>query len=432
MKAVLAGQTLEATIERIVPGGFGLAHAEGRTLFVAEAAVGDRVRVRIERTPGKMIYARVESVIEPSPDRIEPPFPALARCGVDFQHLRYEAQLAAKLAIVRDCLRRIGGIEPPAELPMTPSPRQWEYRGRADWRHDPARGVLGYLATGTHTAIDLEVDPMVEPAVAEAYAGVRERLRAGTLPAAAVDIKAAAGGDGAVSLSPPLAGGEPTVVSREVGGERFAFDADCFFQPNPLIAEALLAEALRHAPAVGGGAAAEERPALDLYCGVGLFTLPLARRFGRVVGVESHQRTAAFAARNAAEAGLRGVRIETMPVERWSAAAYRTFGRTPFALLDPPRTGLAPSSLRGLLRLRPERIAYVSCDPATLARDLKRLIEEGYALGGVAAFDMFPQTHHVEVVAHLVRGPEESTDAAETESLPGGDAMAGIASADGG
>lgn len=404
-QAVMAGQSVETTIERIVPGGFGLAHAEGRTLFVAGAAEGDRALVRIERTPGKMHYARIVELIEASPDRIEAPYPLLARCGIDFQHLRYEAQLAAKLGIVRDCLRRIGGIDPPAELPMHPSPHPWGYRGRAEWRHEPERRILGYRETGTHQVVDLEADPMVEPVLATRYADLRAQLDRGSLPDVA-EFKAAAGDEGTISLSPVGADAAPAVVTRRVGEERYAFDADCFFQPNPLIAADLIAEALRHAPPVGGAAGAEERPALDLFCGVGLFTLPLARRFGRVVGVESHARTASFAVRNAEAAGLRGIRIETMPVERWSAAAYRTFGRTPFVLLDPPRTGLAPSALRGLLRLRPERIAYVSCDPATLSRDLKLLIGEGYTLGDLAAFDMFPQSHHVEIVAHLARAAE--------------------------
>jgi len=401
--ALIGGRALEVTIERIVPGGLGLAHGEGRTFFVTGAAPGERVRVRVERSAGKVVHALVEEVLDASTDRVPAPYPELARCGIDFQHLRYEAQLAAKRAIVGDSLRRIGGIEPPPDLAVTPSPREWGYRGRAEWRHDPATGALGFLESGSHRVVDLPVDPMVEPALAEAFAGLRRRLAAGTLPADVAEFRAAAGDDGSVSLAPPAGGGEPAVVARRIAGETYDFDADCFFQPNPSILEALVAEALRLAPEPGA-ALAEERPALDLYCGVGLFTLPLARRFGRVVGVEAHGRTAAFAARNASAAGLKGTRVETMPVERWSAAAYRTFGRTPFLLVDPPRTGIPAPALRALLRLRPERVAYVSCDPATLARDLKALLAEGYALAGLAAFDMFPQTHHVEMVAHLARG----------------------------
>ncbi|HET7093803.1 MAG TPA: hypothetical protein VFI22_10005, partial [Thermomicrobiales bacterium] len=147
--------------------------------------------------------------------------------------------------------------------------------------------------------------------------------------------------------------------------------------------------------------------AVDLYAGVGLFTLPLARRYRRVVAVEADERTAAYLTRNAAEADRRGIRVVVEPVERWLDGAFRTYGRPALALLDPPRTGLPSRAASLLVRLRPARIAYVSCDPPTLARDLKRLIGGGYRLAGIAGFDMFPQTHHVEVVAHLLREARE-------------------------
>ena len=400
------GREVETTIERLVPGGDGLAHAAGRTLFVPLAAPGDRLRVRVERVRGTVGFARILEVLAPSPLRVPPPNPVLARCGgCDFQHLAYEAQLAAKAEIVRDCLRRIAGVEPPAEIPIAPSPRQWGYRGRAEWRHDAQRGVLGYVEGGSHRVCDLTHDPLVEPALAVVLGELRGRLAGGGLPGDAPEFRAAAGDDG-VSLSPPLVGDEPARVTRIIAGERYAFDADCFFQANPGVLPALVEEALRFAPGAAPGVdpGADRSPAVDLYCGVGLFTLPLARRFPRVVGVESHPRTSGFAARNAAEAGLGNVGIETMPVGRWLADHWRSYGRAPFLLVDPPRVGLDAATLGGILRLRPDRVAYVSCDPATLARDLKALLGGGYRLERVAAVDMFPQTHHVEIVAHLARG----------------------------
>ncbi|MGI9254661.1 MAG: hypothetical protein ACR2J8_13025 [Thermomicrobiales bacterium] len=129
----------------------------------------------------------------------------------------------------------------------------------------------------------------------------------------------------------------------------------------------------------------------------------MARRFKRVIGVESDQHSALFAQRNAMDAGLPGVRIAPQPVEEWLELAYRSYGKPPFLLVDPPRAGLGPAVIRGIVRLRPARIAYVSCDPSTLARDLKTLITAGYAIEGVTGFDLFPQTHHVETVAHLAR-----------------------------
>ena len=404
----LRGRILETTIERIVPGGYGLAHAEGRTLFVELAAPGDRVRARVERVRGALGYAAIVEVLEPSPERVAPPHPSFARCGgADFQHLAYDAQLTAKVEIVRDCLRRIAGIDPPGDLPITPSPRQWRYRSRAEWRHDPAGPALGYVEHGTHRVCDVAHDPMVVPELDAVLSDLRRRLDAGVLPPEVAEVRVAAGDDG-VSIAPPIEGSEPATVTHTVAGVRYASDAECFFQVNHGVLESLVAEALRFVPAPAVGSAhsgdrqGSDRLAIDLYCGVGLFTLPLARRFGRVIGVEAHDRSAGYALRNATDAALTNVRIEAMPVERWLARAYRSHGRAAFVLLDPPRTGLPMPALHGLLRLRPRRITYVSCDPATLARDLRALVTGGYGLDGAAAFDMFPQTHHVEVVAHLV------------------------------
>jgi 23S rRNA (uracil1939-C5)-methyltransferase len=400
---VTVGAELETRIERIVPGGFGLGYGGGRTLFVARAAPGDRLRVRVEREQGRMAHASIVEVLEPGPDRVEEPYPLLSRCGADFQQLRYEAQLQAKGEMIADSLRRIGGIALEAPVRVAPSPVVWGYRARAEWRHDPAMMALGYLETGSRRVVDLPQDPFFVPALAERYARLRERLREGRLPEWATELRAAAGDDG-ISFAPPLELPQPLPIHTTVAGERYAYDADCFFQVNPFLLDDLVAEALRFAPAPGASRGPESRLALDLYCGVGLFTLPLARRFARVIGVEGQPRAVEFAQRNLAAAGLGNVRLETASLERWLEGAYRTYGRVPFVLLDPPRSGLPPHGLRMLPRLRAARISYVSCDPATLARDLKALLGAGYALETVAAFDMFPQTHHVEMVAHLTRG----------------------------
>jgi 23S rRNA (uracil1939-C5)-methyltransferase len=196
---------------------------------------------------------------------------------------------------------------------------------------------------------------------------------------------------------------QPLPVHATVAGERYEYDADCFFQVNPFVLDGLMTEALRYAPGIGTPPSPASRLAIDLYCGVGLFTVPLARRFRQVIGVEGQPRAAEFAARNVATAGLGHARIRTDSVERWLEGAYRSHGRAPFLLLDPPRTGLPAHGLRMLPRLRASHVTYVACDPSTLARDLKGLLTSGYELISVTGFDMFPQTHHVEIVAHLQR-----------------------------
>lgn len=401
LPAVLGDET-ETTIERIVPGGLGLGYGGGRTLFVSRAAPGDHLRVRIDREHGRVAHASIVEILEAGPDRVAEPYPHLSRCGADFQHLNYDAQLAAKTGIIADSLRRIGKIELAQPIPITPSPEVWTYRARAEWRHDPIQPALGYLESGTHRVVDLPHDPFVVPALAERYSQLHERVQAGRMPEWATELRAAAGDDG-ISFAPPLDVPQPLPVHATVAGERYEYDADCFFQVNPFVLEPLIAETLRFAPEPGATPTPASRRAIDLYCGVGLFTVPLARRFAQVIGVEGQPRAAEFAERNIAAAGLHNVRIEAATAERWLEGAYRSHGRVPFILLDPPRTGLPAAGLRALPRLRPQRIAYVSCDPATLARDLKGLLAAEYELLSVAAFDMFPQTHHVEIVAHLQR-----------------------------
>lgn len=401
LPARLGGEA-ETVIERIVPGGFGLGYGGGRTLFVSRAAPGDRLRVRIDREQGRVAHASILEILEPGPDRVAELHSLLSRCGADFQHLRYEAQLAAKQGMIADSLRRIGGMELLDPVPISPSPAVWEYRARVEWRHDPVQPALGYLESGSHRVIDLPHDPFVVPALAERFAQLRLLLNAGRIPEWATELRAAAGDDG-ISFAPPLELPQPLPVHATVAGERYEYDADCFFQVNPFVLDDLIAEALRFAPQSGSPSSAETRKAIDLYCGVGLFTLPLARRFEHVIGVEGQPRAAEFASRNVTAASLSHVRIEAASVERWLEGAYRSHGRVPFVLLDPPRTGLPAPALRALSRLRPSRIAYVSCDPSTLARDLKTLRTAGHELIAISAVDMFPQTHHVEIVAHLQR-----------------------------
>lgn len=396
------GDETETVIERIVPGGFGLGYGGGRTLFVSRAAPGDRLRVRIDRQHGRVAHASIVDILEPGPDRVPEAHPLLSRCGADFQHLRYDAQLAAKSEMIADSLRRIGGIDLSDPIEVAPSPMVWEYRARAEWRHDPHRPALGYVESGTRRVVDLLEDPFVVPALAERYQELRAMLEAGRLPEWATELRAAAGDDG-VSFAPPLELPQPVAVHTTVAGERYAYDADCFFQANPFVLDGLITEALRYAPEAGAPPSPASRLAIDLYCGVGLFTVPLARRFSQVIGVEGQPRAAEFAVRNVAAAGLTHARIRTASVERWLEGAYRSHGRTPFVLLDPPRTGLPAHGLRMLPRLRPSRVTYVACDPSTLARDLKGLRASGYELASVMGFDMFPQTHHVEIVAHLQR-----------------------------
>lgn len=440
---------MEVTIERILPGGLGLAHAEGKTVMVSLAAPGDRLRVRIDRVKGNVSFASIEEIIAPSSLRVEPPCPYFGRCGgCDFQQLTYPAQLAAKIEIIRDCLRRLGGIENVPDFQITPAPDVWHYRSRAQWQYDSIRQRLGYFESGSRHVCDVADCAVLAPRLQVTLGGLRERMQNGTLPEDARDFRAVLGDNDQVSIatsvrSPTVREGNGRtgtselipVITRTIHGEAYRLNAESFFQAN----DGLLPQLIDAAVANATG-----ESAIELYCGVGLFTLPLARRFKHVVGVEGDSAASAFARDNLKAAGLSNVDLANVDVGRWleenlerggKAQRRRRFGspgthvstnssvepdvvndedtsqsavkagalqnNPDFLLLDPPRTGAESRVIAGILKLRPARISYVSCDPATLARDLKKLIAGGYELESISAFDMFPQTHHVETVAHL-------------------------------
>ncbi len=389
-----AGDVLEVEIERLVPGGAGLAHAHGRTLFVPLTAPGDHLRVRVERVRGTVAFATLVEILAPGPARVEPPCPYFGRCGgCDFQQLTYDAQLAAKVEIIRDCLRRIARLDPPASISITPAPDVWHYRSRARWQHDAAQQRLGYYELASHRICDVAACPVVLPEVQATLTRLRTCLSAATLPRDVAEFQAVAGDDG-VSLAPPVDDEDKRERLRVIAGERYRFDADCFFQINHALLASLVGAALGDAHGA---------TAVDLYCGVGLFTLPLARRFTHVAAIEANPRACAYARRNLAAAQCTNARVHTSLVGPWLTHHAHEHAHVDFLLLDPPRAGAEPEAIRGILALRPQRIAYVSCDPATLARDLRALADGGYNLDSLAAFDMFPQTHHVESVARLTR-----------------------------
>ncbi len=393
-KKAASGALLEVFIERIVPGGMGLAHAEGKTIFVALAAQGDHIRVRLEKTRGSIAFASIVEILTPSPARVAPPCPYFGRCGgCDFQQLNYDAQLEAKVSIVQDCLRRLARIETPVEVTIKASPNSWRYRSRAQWQYDARRKALGYFERGSHKVCDVVECPVIAPALQEALTNLREAMRDNFLPEHVAEFQAVAG-DAAVSIVPPV---NQTKIEREasrtINGFHYQFDATGFFQINhellPLLVETALGDA-------------HGDMAVDLCCGAGLFTLPLAGRFTRVVGVEASEAAITYARRNLETAQLTNARVECARVGDWLKHNAADFAPIDLVLLDPPRAGVEDrDALGGILALQSKRIAYVSCDPATLARDLRELIGGGYTLDSVTAFDMFPQTHHVETIAHL-------------------------------
>ena len=380
---------LEVEIERILPGGMGLAHAGGKTVFVALAAPGDRVRVRIDRRQGDVLFASIQEILTPSPVRVEPPCPYFGRCGgCDFQQLTYEAQLAAKAEMIRDCLHRIARLENIPDFVVTGSPNNWRYRLRATWQIDQEERTIGYYERGSRRVCDVVDCAVLKPELQEKL----EQVRATEWSRFPRELKHldVVGGENGVSFAPAFAEFETNELSLTISGEVYNYNAEAFFQINPSLLGPLIDFALRDASG---------DTALDLYCGAGLFTLPLSRRFNKVIGVEANSAAARFARRNLQRGRLSNARVIAASVTDW----FRNTGldRVDFILLDPPRAGAESAVIKGMLDLHPAYISYVSCDPATLARDLKKLLAGGYVINSLAAFDLFPQTHHVETVVRL-------------------------------
>jgi 23S rRNA (uracil1939-C5)-methyltransferase len=395
---------MEVTIERILPGGLGLAHAEGKTIMVSLAAPGDRLRVRVDRVKGNVSFASIVEIIEPSKDRVEPTCPYFGRCGgCDFQQLSYQAQFDAKVAIIKDCLHRIGRIETVPDFQIIAAPNQWHYRSRAQWQYDAVQRYLGYFESGSRRVCDVAECAVLVPELQTTLENVRALMTDDSLPRDARQFRAIAGDEG-VSIAPSIS--SPTVregivgdIHRSIQDETYRLNAESFFQTNTDLLPDLIQAAIGDA---------KGDTAVELYCGVGLFTLPLARRFKQAIGVEDDSDAANFARTNLANAGLTNAEIANRDVGKWlenrleRASNDRVLDRVDFLLLDPPRTGAESRVISAILQIKPKRVSYVSCDPATLARDLKKLIAGGYTVDSLVALDMFPQTHHVETVAHLL------------------------------
>jgi 23S rRNA (uracil1939-C5)-methyltransferase len=382
------GDQIDVRIERIVPRGFGMAFVEGLTVLVSLAAPGDELTVRLTEIKKRLGFAEIVSINVSSKDRQEPPCKYFGECGgCDFQQLNYQAQLDAKVGIIRDSLKRIGKIEI-GEIPVIASP-PLEYRSRVRWQLDREDRTFGYYKRRSHDVIDVEYCPKLTPEMNATLGDLRASIDYTTIPEH-LEISAVSGDAGAVSISSSVADESPTEVTWISASERYAFSADTFFQANRSLVPQLIDAALGE---TRGGVA------FDLYSGVGLFTLPLARRFEKVVAVEEHPQSSKMCRHNLKNANLENAMAVTRSVHRF-LSENRTKD-VDLVVLDPPRAGTEKGVIKMLSELRPREISYISCDPSILARDLHELLDAGYEITSLTALDLFPQTHHVETVARL-------------------------------
>jgi len=422
------------SIEKPVYGGAFLARLAGKAVFVPLALPGERVRVRIIDEKRGYATAEVEEIIRAAPDRIAPPCRHFGACGgCQYQHATYAAQIDFKKAILRETLER-GGVRAPEEIPALASD-PWAYRNRIRVAFD-AQGRPGYRGRRSHAVVPIAECLIAAPllvrtalAAGEIARGLRPAIRWSELSlfcnADESELLAGVMGDGAgkrvfEDFVPALAAQVPELKGVELlkeersgrlpanvaewgaasllyraAGQQYRVDHGAFFQVNRWLLDSLVDH-------VTSGQRGEL--AWDLFAGVGLFARKLAESFARVTAVES-----APAAMSALRYNLRGTGASAMQAAVLQFLRDVLGGELPdlmvpdLIVLDPPRTGLGTDASALLAEVTAPRITYVSCDPATLARDLRVLLSAGYAIESLTLADLFPQTFHLETVVQLRR-----------------------------
>jgi 23S rRNA (uracil1939-C5)-methyltransferase len=413
---------LELAIERLTYGGDALAHDGERVVFVPLAAPGDRVRARVVERRRDWARAEIETLLDAGPDRTVPPCPVFGRCGgCQWQHVATAAQHAAKRAIVAEQLSRLGGLRDVDVRPVRAAPEPWRYRARITLVAEGRR--LGFQRARSHDLVEIAECAIADPTLVQTLDAARAWARDVRTAPRRVTLARAPGG--AVLVAELRAAPTPGDVdateralvsdgrlrgavltgrgSRQVVGDphlRVAVEpdlalevpADAFTQVHAdanLLLVATVLEIGRFAPGMR---------ALDLYCGAGNFALPISRRGVAVTGIERSGVAVESARLNAARLGLGATFVRDAAA---AALARLPSERLDAVVLDPPRAGAA-EVVAPLAGLRPSRLLYVSCDPATLARDARELAGRGYRIGRVQPVDLFPQTYHIETVAEFV------------------------------
>ena len=428
-ESTTVGPALEVAIEKMVYGGEGLARTPEGVLLVPRVIAGERVTALPETARRGVRRGQLLEVVEHSPERISAPCPYYARCGgCQYQHISYSRQLQTKEQVLLECFERVGKFQIHVPIQTIPSePFGYRNRVRLQVEKRPDGFRVGYREHSSHTLVPVEACPIAFPAIQETIGSLAGGVLTEAFPDGDAEVELFSSETGASLLatvySPLTAPAEfgdiwrtalpafesvawlqtdahrdPThikqtnwgngAITYRVGEYHYRVSHESFFQANGL----LLARMVEAAMGDLSGARA-----LDLYAGVGFFTLPLARRFERVAAVEAHPASARDLAANAGVMGTR-VQVHRKPVEQFLAATSHNWDAV---LVDPPRAGLTKPALEGLARLRAPRVVYISCDPTTLARDLAKLLAADYEIVSVHLVDQFPQSFHIETIVHL-------------------------------
>ena len=421
-------------ISSLVHGGRGLGHHEGKAIFVPLTAPGDRVDCRVVKSKRRYAEAELCEVVDPSPLRREPPCPFFGSCGgCQWQHILYHEQVRWKEKIFTDLMTRGKLVSSDRLKSIVPAPKEWDYRNRVQFKcHLSAKGMnIGFYQRGSHRVVDIDKCLLVSPEIQRILGRLRNELPEAPCLDCLPQVDVACGDDGKVRIVlHPLPEGRQQLRSwLQAFADRHQINA-CVQSRRKETPEVVCGEgeltvkvdqpeiSLRYGP--GGFVqvnSAQNRSmvaamlgllalngtenVLDLFCGMGNFSLPLARRVARVAGVEGHAASIANARVNATVNNIANVEFYTDDATA-ILSRYQVTDDLDLVILDPPRTGCYQLS-RELLKLRPQRILYVSCDPATLVRDLTHLVHGGYEVVSSQPFDLFPQTWHIESMTLLAR-----------------------------
>ena len=431
---------LRLSIEKLIYGGDGLAHADGNTVFVPYVLPGEEVRASAKSRKKKLIWTELVEVTTPSKEREKAKCPHFQKCGgCHYQHIPAAEQLRLKKGILRETLSRLGGVVWDGAI-AEHSAEPYGYRNRAQWavRSGMPR-ALGYFLPESSVIVPIDECPVLSPRLAHTFAQLQEMARAGRLPEGIQEVEAFADSADekialnvafekfpkpAAELAAAFQGALPQIESlllldqkknrfeltgpgyltHEAGGYKFRVSHLSFFQVNRFLIEDLLKTVTVNA---------HGELALDLYSGVGFFTLPLAKAFQKVVSVDANLAATRDLYANAEVAGMTIV-THNEHVEEF---LKKTEEKPEFVVLDPPRAGLGAEAAEKLAELGAKEIVYLSCDPSTLARDLAVLTGSPrkpkeitgpsirYEITEMHLFDLFPQTFHIETLVRLRRVP---------------------------
>ncbi len=406
---------VQIRIEKLVFGGDGLGRLDGKVLFVPFSAPGDWLSVRVAESRKGFARAHISKILQRGPSRRVHACRYFRVCGgCNWQHVEYAGQIEAKRSILEEILHHRLPETRDLEIGMRPSPAEYGYRSRARLQvRQSARGLtLGFYRMRSHTVEQIESCPLLRPLLNSALTILKKRFERDPLPLDVHEIEIAASeetqrwawslplNEGKLPTVSVRAGGEQDcLLARKIRGLTYSVSPSAFFQANDFMVSDLVSCVMSLVQE------ASPEVALDLYGGVGLFSLPLAKHAREVIVVESSPIAAGLCRVNAASAGLTNMKVIEADAGRWpGTAATPPAPNADLLLLDPPRTGAGKAVLDLIARTKAKTVIYVSCDPQTLVRDLTALCAQGFRIDFVEGLDLFPQTYHFETVVRLRRG----------------------------